>query len=533
MGRFTLALSMLALCIALIACTAPRTPNARKFQTDSYSFLVTDARQRVVAGNTIGSFSRPGLVDPESIYCAEPSPDVASAVATSFSGALSVLGKGSASLSEGQVESMAQLVERTASIQLLRDKMFQTCVAYANGAITGTTYSLIMAQLDRTIVTLLLGENAAAAFGRAGAAAGGEAMGEATSGISGPSGTQDIAAAVDAVAEAQTNLKAAEEKLAAAHKERGEACGLEKGTETGPGEACQAINAEEKKVAAAQNRLDATLRLLQTTASVRSNVAARTTKVAGIGGLNRTPTPELARELRLIQDNFLSQDSVEHFLPTCLVELGLHNEAGSVTARILDTLVSRLHVAETEAEEAADLAGTEAAQKRAGAASQELGRFLSNPESLLKELRNRTDLDPHRVVFEEVLQRWRNGLTGDETRLGKDGMTVTDLAAAANQNRRSILAAQCVALLPDHLRWMRISAQSYRNARLEVLRQIELAGHDQRNVAARTELLAQFKGAMTACKEGDEKQRAGCETVVRKIVDGAGGAVDDAKKPGT
>ena len=45
--------------------------------------------------------------------------------------------------------------------------MYQTCLAYANGAISGTTYSIIMNRLDDTIVTLLMSETIGSAFDRA------------------------------------------------------------------------------------------------------------------------------------------------------------------------------------------------------------------------------------------------------------------------------------------------------------------------------------------------------------------------------
>src|ERR1700719_2823657 len=107
------------------------------------------------------------------------------------------MGKGSASFSGSAAENIVQLGERTASIQLLRDKMYQTCLAYANGAISGTTYTMVMAQLDQTIVTLLLGETAGGAFGRAGAAATTSAGGTASSLVSMPGGVGKLSDATD------------------------------------------------------------------------------------------------------------------------------------------------------------------------------------------------------------------------------------------------------------------------------------------------------------------------------------------------
>ena len=86
----------------------------------------------------------PGLVNPKRVVCAEPSPDVALAIAQSFGFGISIFaggsGQGAGSGSGATAEGIAQLGERTQSIQLLRDQMYRACEAYANGAITGTTY---------------------------------------------------------------------------------------------------------------------------------------------------------------------------------------------------------------------------------------------------------------------------------------------------------------------------------------------------------------------------------------------------------
>ena len=128
------------------------------------------AEHRVVVTSSVGPLSRPGMVDPRTITCTEPSPDVGKAVSRAFEAALAVPDKGSASLSSSATTSLAQLAERTVSVQLFREKMYQYCLAYRNGAISGVTYTLIMSRLDDAIVTLMMGETAGGAFGRSGAA---------------------------------------------------------------------------------------------------------------------------------------------------------------------------------------------------------------------------------------------------------------------------------------------------------------------------------------------------------------------------
>ena len=58
------------------------------------------------------------------------------------------------------------------AVQVLRERMFRACEAYSNGAITGTTYTLLMNRFDRAMVTVLFGEVMGGAFGRSLAAIG-------------------------------------------------------------------------------------------------------------------------------------------------------------------------------------------------------------------------------------------------------------------------------------------------------------------------------------------------------------------------
>lgn len=59
--------------------------------------LTTGARQRAITNVPVGDGSRPGQVTPDRIVCAEPSPDVALAVANSFGLAISIVSKSSGS----------------------------------------------------------------------------------------------------------------------------------------------------------------------------------------------------------------------------------------------------------------------------------------------------------------------------------------------------------------------------------------------------------------------------------------------------
>lgn len=112
-----------------------------------------------------------GLHTPRRIVCAEPSPDVATALSAAMNASLAIDKggggpSGAGSLGFSTAAAVAQLGERLAVIQLLRDKMYRACEAYANGAVNPTGYVLMLARLDKSMTTLLASEMAAGAFGR-------------------------------------------------------------------------------------------------------------------------------------------------------------------------------------------------------------------------------------------------------------------------------------------------------------------------------------------------------------------------------
>ena len=148
------------------------------------SALVTDAKQRLVVkfgpGKTLSQENRQAI-------CAEPSPDVAQAFSEALKIAVS-LDRSAGIAADNETKrnigtnfarsfssSIAQLGERLAVIQLFRDRMYRACEAYANGAIDGSAYTLMLARADKTMATLLTAEMAAGAFGRTLARIGGSA----------------------------------------------------------------------------------------------------------------------------------------------------------------------------------------------------------------------------------------------------------------------------------------------------------------------------------------------------------------------
>jgi len=151
-----------AIAVATTGCTEYWTSTvSRKNSMKTGDVLLTTADLRqTVRSSTPGS----------AITCAEPSPDVAKIAAasldTSASGSASSIGNAVSpelafTLAMTRSEALAQLGQRLATIQLLRDGMFRACEAFANGAIDQVAYSAILSRYDKVMVTMLLGEFAA------------------------------------------------------------------------------------------------------------------------------------------------------------------------------------------------------------------------------------------------------------------------------------------------------------------------------------------------------------------------------------
>jgi len=105
---------------------------------------------------------------PNPIICTEPSPDVAKALSTaaqlSGSGgngtATGSLGAGGAS-----AEAALALAGRSTALLGLRDGLYRTCEAYANGVIGADAYALVLSRYGQLMTTLFLGQDVTGAAG--------------------------------------------------------------------------------------------------------------------------------------------------------------------------------------------------------------------------------------------------------------------------------------------------------------------------------------------------------------------------------
>ena len=167
----------LALCIVIAATSACGDQYNSIFRTERLDgpsgglSLITDAKQRVVLN--VDDY-RPGRDKGHRIICAEPSPDVAQATSTALQVSANLANTAGASktdaaagLALATAAQVAQLGERLATIQAIRERMYRACEAYANGATNSAQYRNMLATIDRLIATTLSVEMAAGAFGRA------------------------------------------------------------------------------------------------------------------------------------------------------------------------------------------------------------------------------------------------------------------------------------------------------------------------------------------------------------------------------
>ena len=266
----------------------------RTADLDGGDSLITDAKQRVVTN--VADFRREG----HRIVCAEPSPDVAQAIQAAV--------QASANVSNGQTQvggqfgyavaaQVAQLGERLAAIQLLRDKMYRACEAYANGAMRQAGYISLIARIDKTMATMLSSEMAAGAFGRNQALLQGSASAQSSV------DPNAIKQAQDTLATSLADLSKAKDAFAAAT-----AADDQKTKATAVTSAAEKVN-----LAAA-----AVLNLEKATAVNAGSSGAGST--AG-GKIDRTGALGDASAVVTIHRNFIDDDGIDGLIDACVVEL--------------------------------------------------------------------------------------------------------------------------------------------------------------------------------------------------------------------
>jgi len=363
--------------------------------------LLTAADERAINETGIRADSLQGRVTPTHIRCAEPSPDVAKAISSSFGGSLSAVVRGlpsgvapevAAAVSRSQAEAIVQMTERLATIQLLRDGLHRACEAYANGAISDTAYAVMLSRFDKTMVTMLLGELAAGAFGRslAGASTGAEGMAKAS---------LDVADKQLQTREAEANLKSSMERKKEAEGKADEA---DRAAKAKPGDANATKTADEAKRNLEQSQKEVTKaeRDLKDALKAETTSAAKALELRTVGGIAAANNPEIARALTDLARKYLENIHFDALEVACLSALD-RPRAGGITEfgeqckgslipalqtqkrEILDAVVKRAQYERDRAHIERERAAEIASMKGNVAASQE---YIKQVETLMADL---------------------------------------------------------------------------------------------------------------------------------------------------
>lgn len=256
-------------------------------------------------------------VSPKRVVCAEPSPDVATAVSDAITASFKASGSyqqvqagAEGSFNRSVTESIAQLGSRLATIQLLRDELSDLCRAYANGAVSSITYTLRLSRLDKKMITLLIGEASAGALSRA-------LIGISSTSSAGGDGRPDpdkLDKANQRIEDAASSLTKATAELKAAEDARTKETNAAK------------IPDLEKNVAAARDTLrkrlaELTDRMLEKLAleTHGSGVLATSTlsALAGLPSTNQIQPIDLGK----IHKSYLENDDLGTLIDACLTSL--------------------------------------------------------------------------------------------------------------------------------------------------------------------------------------------------------------------
>ncbi|MEE8253520.1 MAG: hypothetical protein V3R17_06265 [Hyphomicrobium sp.] len=485
------AISLFLFSLPLAGCTTEPSSIFKFFDLHENVSVSTGSRQRVITNSRVGSNSIPGQVNPDRIVCAEPSPDVATALANSFGVGVSVLGQGSGSLAASSAEGVIQLAERTVTVQLLRDQMYRACEAFANGAISGTTYSLVMSGINDTMVTLLLGETAGGAFGRKLGSIDSSSQSEARAALKGLRDTNKKTQ--EAAADLAKADKAVEEQQKIYDKKKGLAQGKDANTK----EATEA-KTEKQKLDDLKRQRDALAELLSAAATTMASAAAKVEATAG-GTISNKPGAKTAAVLAGMQVAFLETDNSKSFVAACLVEMGR-------SLAFVSGLVP------TDAEELKALQDLDDDLRSLG---KELlfQRKLSNEAQFGVQDAERTSESD---FFSKLLAHWgdlrdlasyEDATLDDQTRADR----ALDIVIAFDRRRKpTALTSYCDRYLAIFVRDLGLERSSNKT-------KLELARIDASRLQYGADFLAQYNNLVEKCGKANQAEKARCDLVYMKL----------------
>ncbi len=278
--------ALLVPALFLVSCN--NKMNVKTMDLGENQAIAGMAESRLVVSTGVEYDSNGKRIGPARMVCSEPSPDVAKVFQESMTMASklaasdaskTINGELAFEFSKAHAEAIAQLGERMATIQLLRDGLFRACEAFVNGGFNATMYAVMLSRFDDVMVTLMTSELAAGNFGRPLVSLGGSANASQTVDRSLNEAAQQVLKAEAGVKKAQAEL----DKATAAEKA-----------------------AKKKKLEAAQ----------KTRAEAIANVGK-----AATDELKRTQGVELAKVLHTIQRKYMENINSDALVVACLTEL--------------------------------------------------------------------------------------------------------------------------------------------------------------------------------------------------------------------
>lgn len=488
---------ILLVIVSISGCISLR----RGFDLDDGRSILVSPDERAITSTAVKRTSTPGQIHPVRVICSEPSPDVAKALEKSLQAALSVKGQGEGSFSSSTAEAAIQLAERTASIQVLRDRMHHICQDYANGAISGSMYSVEMGRLNDAMVSLVLGETAGGAFGRAGASAGGKASGSINQTMSDSlvlledliEEEQDLEETVD---EKKAELDTAE-KLA---KETADDAQEKDATDSDEEEAEQAedtVKGKEAELAVVKERLAGVREQVERTTEQVLSSSAEITSAAGHGGINASPTSEIAEILAGMQGRYLDRSVAKDFITSCIVEMSqTHSLADNKD--ILTAEINKIRTGKDRDE--TTLEDIMIAAERAVAASEAQAKSSVNKESTLAFYKKR---------LEAAELAYLKKPTSNSLQLIAEN-AYEDYAAEAFRSTKSVFSHQC----REMIYWLVTDEQ--KNGHELSLRKISATIDIKKS---KLEEIRQAREAQASCIKLSGDERRVCLNTVAKAID--------------
>ncbi len=193
-----------------------------------------------------------------------------------------------------------------------------------------------MGELNDTMVTLLLGENTAGAFGRSLAALGTKSSSVARSTIEGFSGAmKDIEETTKKLSAAEENVREKESNL----EDKRDA--LTNATEINQAEVQKEVDQAKTELTTAESNRDALATQLKGKLNTSSESVAELTKLASGGGITSAPSDKAVEVLGQLQKEFLNNDYSDQVFSACLVELGRTN-SGDTFKPLVDAIQAKI-----------------------------------------------------------------------------------------------------------------------------------------------------------------------------------------------